>query len=132
MLKKSMVLGFLVTLFTFALLGTAFAENNDPSLLGYDEFKFNAPETKADIAAQSYDYDQAQLAAVGTEAGAWKFTFNAPVTKAEIAARNHDYGNQGLAAVSTEAGDWEYTIASTKTKTGEAIVNEALPVCNEC
>lgn len=132
MLKKSLVLGFLVTLFTIAMLGTAFAENNDPSILGYDEFQFNAPETKADIAARSYDYDQAYLTSVGTEAGAWKFQFNAPETKADIAAKNYDYGNQGLAAVGTEAGDWEYTFESAKSKTGEAIVNEALPVCHDC
>jgi hypothetical protein len=59
--------------FTFGLSGLAFAESTDPSLLGNDEFQFNAPETKAGRAARGFDYDQESLAIVGTEAGDWEY-----------------------------------------------------------
>ena len=40
---------------------------------GVLEFKFDAPETKADVAARNYNYDQVHLALIGTEAGNSEF-----------------------------------------------------------
>lgn len=73
LLKKILLVGLLSSLFTFGLSGLAFAESTDPSLLGNDEFQFNAPETKAGRAARGFDYDQESLAIVGTEAGDWEY-----------------------------------------------------------
>ena len=41
------------------------------------EFKYDAPETSADIAARNYNYNQESLASIGTEAGNDEFRFDA-------------------------------------------------------
>ncbi|MBW2689952.1 MAG: hypothetical protein JRC99_08480 [Deltaproteobacteria bacterium] len=41
------------------------------------EFKYDAPETKADVAARNYNYNQESLASIGTEAGNDEFRFDA-------------------------------------------------------
>jgi hypothetical protein len=48
---------------------------------GNFEYRFDAPETKADVAARNYQYNQESLARIGTEAGDWEYN-------AEIAGNN--------------------------------------------
>jgi hypothetical protein len=68
----SLTLGLFLGLF-----GTAFAgEGEYKSLLGTDEFVFDAPLTKADLAAANYQYNQEQLSVIGTERGELPFSFN--------------------------------------------------------
>jgi hypothetical protein len=134
MLKNILLVGLLSSLLTFGLFGHAFAESTDPSLLGNDEFQFDAPETKADRAARDFDYDKESLALVGTEAGDWDFKSNATQTKSDIAARDYQYSQTRLASVGTEAGDWEYRHEPSGTQMGAAVANEieAVPVCSDC
>ena len=76
MLTKQLIISILATFFFLGLLGTAFAGENDyTSVLGSDQFTFNAPQTKADVAARDHVYNQENLATVGTEAGGPEFTF---------------------------------------------------------
>ena len=66
---------------------------------------FDAPETKADIAAQNHSSDKERLARVGTEGGVdWRFDFDTPQTRADVAAQNHDYSIERMAVIGTEAG----------------------------
>ena len=100
MFRKEFIIGVLATFFFMGFLGTAFAENSEknhvynqdrPALVGTDEagdweFKFDAPETKSDLAAKNYDYNQDHMALVGTdEAGDWEFKFDVPEAKARNA-----------------------------------------------
>ena len=132
MLTKQLIISVFATFFFLGLLGTAFAGENDyTSILGSDEFAFNAPETKADVAARNYVYDQEHLAAVGTEAGDWEYSFNAPETNADVAARNHVYNQENLATIGTEAGGPEFTFESAE----EAVAGESGKkdaVCSNC
>jgi len=108
MLKKEFTIGVLATFFFLGLLGTAFAENRETSLLGTDQFSFDAPVTEADVAANNYVYNQGHLASVGTEGGNWEFRFDAPETKADVAVKNYSYNQEHLASVGTEGGNWEF------------------------
>ena len=132
MLTKQLIISVLATFFFLGLLGTAFAGENDyTSVLGSDEFTFNAPETNADVAARNHVYNQEHLAAVGTEAGDWEYTFNAPETNADIAARDHVYNQENLATIGTEAGGPEFTFESAE----EAVAggsDEKDAVCSNC
>ena len=135
MFKKEFIIGLLTTFLCLGLIGTAFAGEGDyDSILGTDEFKFDAPVTKADIAAKAYSYDQNSLALVGTEAGNWEFRFDAPLTKADIAARNHKYNQESLALVGTEAGNWEFRFKDVDTMSSESVANEGNvdTVCPDC
>ncbi len=136
MFIKNIIVGMLAAFLCFGMIGTAFAGEGDyDSILGTDEFKFDAPVTKADIAARNYDYNQKSLAAVRTEAGSWEYKFDAPDTKADIAARNHDYNQDSLALVGTEAGDWGVKFKTSDTKASEAVANEGKKedaVCTDC
>ena len=108
-MKNVIKVGVLVGFMTLGLVGAAFAEQpNDKSILGTDEFSFNAPITEADIAAQSYVYNQEHLKLVGPEGGDWEFHFNAPETKADLAAKNYKYDPVKLRMVVTEMGYDEY------------------------
>ena len=78
MFKKGLIVCVLATFFFLGLLGTSFAgEANYESKIGTEagnwEYNFDAPETKADVAAMNYQYDQEPLARVGTEAGDWEY-----------------------------------------------------------
>lgn len=111
MFKNELIISILVAFFFVGFLGTAFAESeltsdasvsinneaainhiynqNDLAMVGTEggnwEFKFDTPETKADLAAKNYNYDQEHLALVGTEGGDWKFSFDVPEAKASNA-----------------------------------------------
>ena len=124
MFKKEFTVGVLATFLFLGLLGTAFAESSETSLLGTDQFTFDAPETKADIAAKNFVYNQEQLASVGTERGDSEFNFDAPETKADAAANSYVYNQEHLASVGTERGDSEFRFRDTRTKANNA--NEAV------
>lgn len=77
MFKKELIICALATFFFLGLLGTAFAENRDTSLIGSDQFSFDAPDSAINYeAARNYDYNQERLAAVSTEGGNWEFKFH--------------------------------------------------------
>jgi hypothetical protein len=104
-MKNVLTVGVLMAFMTLGIVGSAFAEDShDKSILGTDQFSFNAPETKADVVAKNYVYNQQRLEQVGTEAGNAQFDFDAPETKAELATKNYDYDSQKLRMVGTEAG----------------------------
>jgi len=107
MLKKEFIITLLVVFVSFGFVTAVFAENSETSLLGTDEFNFNAQKTSADVAAQNHVYNQENLAKVGTEAGNWVYDFDAPVTAADNAARYYAYDHERLERIGTEAGDWE-------------------------
>ena len=99
MFKKELIIGVLATFFMMGMLGTAFAENeagsvqfsfdaqgmNQEAAINHDynqehlavigteggdwEFKFDAPKTEADLAANNYKYDPVKLDMVGTKMG---------------------------------------------------------------
>lgn len=71
------------------------------------ELDFDAPLTKADIAAQYPGYDQENLALVGTEAGVDVIAS----CKARTAAEIIDYNTELLALVGTEAGHNPYGVS---------------------
>ncbi len=52
------------------------------------EYRYDAPETKADITARNYNYDQESLASIGTEAGNDGFSFDATETRSYGSAPN--------------------------------------------
>ncbi len=152
MLKKELIIGVFATSVILASFGTALAEDsNDKSILGTDEFTFNASETKADVAARNYVYDYEQLALIGTEAGgeiastpqALRAAANhvydeeqlaligteaggeiASTPQALLAAANHVYDQEQLAVVGTEAGDWEYKFDDQGSGTSEVAADK--------
>ncbi len=115
MFKKELIIGVLATFFLMGMLGTAFAENeagsvqfsfdaqsmNHDAAINHDynqehltsvgteggnwEFKFDTPETKADVAAKNYVYNQEHLASIGTEGGNWELKSRDTGTKANNA-----------------------------------------------
>jgi|GEM_PF-2484462 len=122
MLKKEFIIGVLATSVIFGSLGTAFAEDsNDKSILGTDEYSFDAPGTTADEAARNHVYDQEQLALIGTEAGGEIVS----TPQALNAANNHAYSEERLAVVGTEAGDWEYRSYEEGSRTSDAVAQVA-------
>jgi hypothetical protein len=124
MFRKKFIIGVLATFFFMGFLGTAFAENSETSLIGTDQFTFDAPASTNNAAASKHVYNQEQLALVGTEAGVWEFKFDAPETKAELAAKNYVYDQEHLASVGTEGGNWEFKFDAPRTKANNA--NEAV------
>jgi hypothetical protein len=106
--KKFFIVSLAVSLL-FGLFGTAFAGEADyKTIVGTDQFVFNAPQTMADLAASHYVYDQQKLALVGTEKGSDQFNFDAPVSKEDLAARSYNYDPNQLAAVGTEKGSCQF------------------------
>lgn len=129
MLRKEIIVGIFAAFTLLLSFGTALAEDsNDTSITGSDEFVFNAPETKADVAARNYVYDEDQLALIGTEAGSEV----ASAPKALRAARNHGYNEERLAVVGTEAGDWEFRFGGQGSGTSEAIADKRDATCSNC
>lgn len=135
MLKKQYIISILVTLLSFGFIATVVAgENDESTILGSDEFRFDAPETEIDVAARNHVYDQERLALIGSEAGAWQYNPNAAETKSDIAARNHDYDQRQLASVGTEAGNWEYSF-NPSTDVSDVAGSDARDkdaVCSNC
>ena len=129
MLRKELIIGIFTAFTLLVSFGTALAEDsNDKSILGTDEFTFDAPETKADVAARNYVYDEEQLALVGTEAGSEVTS----TPKALQAARNYGYDKEYLAAAGTEAGDWEFRFDDQGTGTSEVIADKQDATCSKC
>lgn len=128
MLKKSLIIGILTAFSLLGLLGTALAENGDNSILGTDQFTFNTPETKADVAARNHIYDQEQLALVGTEAGG-EITSS---PRALEATRSHGYDQDHLAKVGTEGGNWEFSFDNQASRTNEAVAGKQEVNCSSC
>jgi hypothetical protein len=129
MLRKELIIGIFTAFTLLVSFGTAIAEDsNDKSILGTDEFVFNAPETKADVAARNYVYDEEQLALIGTEHGGEI----ASTPKALKAARDYVYDQEHLALVGTEAGDWEFRFDDQGTGTSEAIADKRDATCSKC
>jgi hypothetical protein len=115
MLKKQYIVSLLVVLLSLGLAGSVIAGENDyNTILGSDEFSFEASETNKDTAANSHVYDQEKLALVGTEAGDWQYDYSADAieTKSEQVASDHNSDQSQISAVGTEAGDWEYRFDS--------------------
>ena len=129
MLRKELIIGIFTAFTLLVSFGTALAEDsNDKSILGTDEFTFDASETKADVAARNYVYDEEQLALVGTEAGSEVTS----TPKALQAARNYGYDKEYLAAAGTEAGDWEFRFDDQGTGTSEVIADKQDATCSKC
>ena len=61
-----------------------------------NEYRFNTPLTKSDIAAKNFDYSQDywQQAKSLIDDSVDQYSFDAPETKADIAARNFVYDQQ--------------------------------------
>jgi hypothetical protein len=138
MFKKEIMICMLATLFVVGLLGTAFAENRETSLIGTDQFSFDSPNPMINYeAAKNYDYNQEHLAKVGTEGGDWQFKFDAPETKADMAAKNYVYDHDHLALIGTEGGDHEFkfdnaTPNSKNHKTQVTAGNKPEALCSDC
>jgi hypothetical protein len=129
MLRKELIIGIFTAFTLLVSFGTALAEDsNDKSILGTDEFTFDASEAKADVAARNYVYDEEQLALVGTEAGSEVTS----TPKALQAARNYGYDKEYLAAAGTEAGDWEFRFDDQGTGTSEVIADKRDATCSKC
>ena len=130
MLRKELIISVSVVFALLVSFGTALAEDEgrDTSILGSDEYTFDAPQTDADVAASNHVYDQEQLASIGTEAGSE--IVSSP--KALNAARNHGYDDVRMAAVGTEAGNWEYRYDGQGSGTGEAVADKRDATCNKC
>jgi hypothetical protein len=129
MLRKELIIGVFVAFTLLVSFGNALAEDsNDKSILGTDEFTFDAPETKADVAVRNHVYDEKQLAMIGTEAG----SEIASTPKALHAARNNNYDEEQLAAVGTEAGNWEFRFDGQGSGTNEAIADKRDATCSKC
>jgi hypothetical protein len=129
MLRKELIVGIFAAFTILILFGTALAEDsNDKSILGTDEFTFDAPETKADVASRNYVYDKEPLALVGTEAGSEVTS----IPQAQQAARNYVYDEERLAAVGTEAGDWKFRVDDQGSGTSEVIADKRDATCSKC
>lgn len=107
MKKKTTLISGMTSLILVGLAATSFAgmgiPNNNPAVgteAGNWQYQFDAPVTKADIAALNHTYDQENLALVGTEAGTDIIAGN----KSKAAAAAFDYNPEQLALVGTEAG----------------------------
>lgn len=136
MFKKELIISVLVAFLFMGFIGTAFAEqNNDTSILGSDQFSFDANNSMNSEAAINHDYNQEHLAVVGTEAGDWKIDFAAPESKAEMAANNYNYNQQHLALVGTESGDWKFNNTAPETTGNEeqtTATNKQGSMCSGC
>jgi len=99
MLKKELIISMFVGFLFVGLSGTVFAAEPG-SEAGVDR----AVSKEAMAVAENYNYNQQQLDAVGTEAGAWKLNSNATQSKADVAAAQYQYDQQKLDLIGTEAG----------------------------
>lgn len=107
MTKMKLTISGLLASLLLSFAATAFAgmgiPNNNPAVgteAGNWEFNFDAPPTKADIAAQNHNYDRERLTLIGTEAGVDVIAS----CKAKATAEIIDYNTDLLALVGTEAG----------------------------
>lgn len=98
MFKKELIISALVVFFSFGLVGAAFAENTDPSVLGADEFSFDAQPSTSELSAQNaamnYQYDQDRLVRSGTEAGTWEHSYDDSTSASSNAIVDKDTMNK--------------------------------------
>ena len=121
----------LAILLTLILVGTASADIGSEA--GNWEYRYNAPETTAEVAAQNYEYDATALNKVGTEAGNWEYRFNTSETSAEIAAQDYQYNKDVLQRVGSEAGNWDYLINSAYNSNNSVTEQDSQKaLCNNC
>ncbi len=90
-MKKTIKMITLTSLFTFAMLGSAIADEASWDVVA---------SPKAIAAAKAYSYDQDHLRAFASEAGADVIA----TPKALIAARNYHYDEAMMAQIGTERG----------------------------
>jgi hypothetical protein len=129
MLRKELIIAIFAAFTLLVSSGIALAEDsNDKSILGTDEFTFDAPETQADVAARDYVYDEKQLALIGTEAGGEI----ASTQQARNAAAIHVYDEEHMVAVGTEAGNWDYRFDGQGSGTSEAVADKRGATCSNC
>ena len=122
MLRKKTLISLLIVVLSMGLTASVFAANADEA--GNYQYKFGATGKMQDIqAAEHYNYNQKQLAKVGTEAGNWAYHFNTPETKNVEAAEAHPYNAKQLANGSTESGNWKYQPNNQ---------NVGVPSCTNC
>ena len=115
MLKKQYIVSLLVVLLSLGFVGSVVAGENDyNTILGSDEFSFEASETNKDMSTNSHVYDQEKLALIGTEAGDWQYddSANAVETQSQQVASDRNSDQSQLSSVGTEAGNWEYSFDS--------------------
>lgn len=121
----------LTILLTLALVGTASADIGSEA--GNWEYRHNAPETKAEVAAQNYVYDANALNKISTEAGNWENSFDVPKTASEIAAQSYRYSEGTLQNIGTEAGNWEPQFnAGQNSNKSVAEKDNQKTLCNNC
>jgi len=112
----------LIAVMSLGFAGSVFAANADEA--GNYQYKFGAKNKMQDIqAAEHYNYNQKQLAKVGTEAGNWTYNFNAPEPQNVEAAEAHPYNAKQLAKGRTESGNWKYQPDNQ---------NVGVPSCTNC
>jgi len=122
MLKRNILISMLIAVLSIGFAGTVFAANADEA--GNYQYKFGANNKMQDFqAAEHYNYNQKQLAKVGTEAGNWSYNFNAPEGKIVESAEAHPYNAKQLAQGRTESGNWNNQQNSQAT---------GVPSCNNC
>lgn len=119
------------------VLAFAGAASAGETLADRNEFNFNAPLTKSDIAAKNFVYDENYWVQTEStiEESADNYNFDTPTTKADIAAINHHYNKETLNRIGTEAGNWEYRpvnygAASNKSVADKNVDQKAL--CSDC
>jgi hypothetical protein len=122
MLRKNVLISMLIAVMSLGFAGSVFAANADEA--GNYQYKFGGNNKMQDIqAAEHYNYNQKQLAKVGTEAGNWTYNFNAPEPQNVEAAEAHPYNAKQLAKGRTESGNWKYQPDSQ---------NVGVPSCTNC
>ena len=122
MLRKNVLISMLIAVMSLGFVGSVFAGNADEA--GNYQYKFGGNNKMQDFqAAEHYNYNQKQLAKVGTEAGNWTYNFNAPEPQNVEAAEAHPYNAKQLAKGRTESGNWKYQPDSQ---------NVGVPSCSNC
>jgi hypothetical protein len=98
MRKREMIIGLLVVLLSFGLVGTVFAADNDSirasdvnSEAGSWQLLTVSSTSNADLMAASSYQDNGSLAANASEAGNWQYRFDARETNSEKAASGYNY-----------------------------------------
>ncbi|MCK5209047.1 MAG: hypothetical protein KAQ79_13530 [Cyclobacteriaceae bacterium] len=131
MLTKELIIGIFAAFIIMVSFGTALAEDTDKSLLGADEYIFDAPEMETDVAARNYVYNDEHLALLATEAGGEVVSTPSPLQ----AAGNNSYNQDRLVAAGSEAGDdWEFRFDDQGLGAREAIADkqDRDAICTNC
>ena len=122
----------LAILLTLVLAGAASVDIGSEA--GNWDYADGTAKTKADAAAQNYEYDVNALNKVGTEAGNWEYRDVAPQTPADIASQDYLYNDEVLRRTGSEAGDWEYIPANSGRISSRNFVekDDQKTLCSNC